>query len=146
MKSQIEADLKQAQLNKDELATATLRLLLSELKYAELKQSTPLSDQEVLSVLQREVKKRRESIEAFTNGNRPEMAEKELAEAKILEKYLPEQISDSELTNLIETTITEVGATTMADMGKVIAEVMPKVSGRAEGSRVSAMVKAKLGL
>lgn len=145
MKSQFEADLKSAQLAKDELTTATLRLLLSELKYAEIAKSADLTDQEIVALIQREVKKRRESILAFRNGNRPEMAERESRELEILEKYLPEQISDLELTNLIETTITELGATTMADIGKVIAAVMPKVAGRADGSRVSGLVRSKLG-
>lgn len=145
MKSQIEADLKQAQLNKDELTTATLRLLLSELKYAEISKNSPLTDPEIIPVIQREVKKRRESIAAFTSAGRTELADKESSELAILEKYLPQQLSDQELTNLIETTITELGAASMADMGKVIASVMPKVAGTAEGSRVSALVKAKLG-
>lgn len=144
MRSQIESDLKEAQLSKNETVVATLRLLLSELKYAEISKSGELSDADIIAVVQRELKKRRESAEAFQKGDRPEMAAKELSEAEILAKYLPEQISDEELTNLIETTITELGATTPADMGKVIGRVMPQVSGRADGSRVSALVKAKL--
>lgn len=144
MKSQLETDLREAQLNKDQTTVATLRLLLSELKYAEIAKETDLTDSEIIVVIQRELKKRRESIQAFQNGNRPEMAAKEQLEAEILAKYLPEQISDSELTNLVETTITELGATTMADMGKVIGRIMPQVSGRAEGSRISELVKSKL--
>lgn len=146
MKSQIAADLKQAQLKKDQLTTATLRLLLSELKYAEIAKTAALTDPEIITVIHYEVKKRRESITAFTLANRPDLASREEQEAKVLAAYLPEQISDSELTNLIETTITELGATTLADMGKVIGQIIPKISGRAEGSRVSALVKAKLGV
>lgn len=144
MKSQLEADLKRAQLDKNETKVATLRLLLSELKYAEIKKASDLSDDEVIAIIQRELKKRRESIQAFQNGNRPEMAAKEQSEAEILTAYLPEQISDLELTNLIETTITELGATTMADIGRVIGRVMPQVSGRVDGSRVSELIKTKL--
>lgn len=144
MKQQLENDLKSAQLTKDELTTATLRLLLSELKYAEISKGEELSDAEIIALIQRELKKRRESIAAFTSGNRPEMAAKESKEAQILERYLPEQLSDDQLTKLIETSITELGAASVSDMGKVISQIMPKVAGRAEGSRVSALVKAKL--
>lgn len=145
---QIQEELKQAQLARDEVKVSTLRLLLSEVKNAEifLRQSSGhnLSDEDVISVIQKEAKKRKESVASFRSGNREELAQKEEAELKILESYLPLQISDEELTNLVQEAITEVGATGMSDMGKVIQIVLAKVKGQVDGSRVSALAKAQL--
>ncbi len=145
MENKLREDLKQAQLAKDEVKVATLRLLISELTYAKVaKQTENLSDEDVISAIQKEAKKRKESIESFTKGNRPELASKEEAELKILETYLPEQISDEELTKIVEESITETGAASLADMGKVIGLVMEKAGQRVEGARVSSMVRGKL--
>lgn len=155
MKSKLEADLKQAQLSRDEVKTSVLRMLLSELKYAEISKSQELSNQDVISVIQKELKKRRESIDSYRKGNREDLAQKEELEAKILEAYLPKQLSDEELTKAVEETITELeaekglinelGATSAADMGRVIGAVKSKVGDQAEGSRIASIVKEKLG-
>ena len=144
MLDQIQADLKQAQLSRDELKTSTLRLLLSEIKNAEIQKSGELSDSEIISVIQKEVKKRKEAVEGFRSGGRVDQAEKEETEAKVLVEYLPAQISDEELTQLVDGAIKEVGATNLSDMGKVMGAVMGKVAGRADGGRVSTLVKEKL--
>ena|SRR3989344_4167824 len=146
MEDQIREDLKQAQLAKDEAKVSTLRLLLSELTYAKVSKGADatLSDEEIISVVQKEMKKRREAVEGFRKGDREEQAQKEEAEIKVLEKYLPAQISDEELTLIVEESIKEVGAKTMADMGKVMSGVMGKAGQGAEGSRVSSIVKQKL--
>lgn len=145
MEETIRQDLKAAMLSKDEVRVATLRLLLSELTYAKVdKHAENLSDEDVISAVQKEAKKRKESIESFTKGNRPELAEKEQAELKILEEYLPAQMSDEELTKIVEEVITETGASSMADMGKVIGMVMSKAGQSVEGARVSALVRSKL--
>ena len=145
MEQKLREDLKQAQLNKDELTVATLRLLLSEITYAKVaKGSEVLSDEDIISVVQKAVKQRKESIEIFKKGGREDLASKEEEELGVLQKYLPEQISDEELTSIVEESINVIGASTIADMGKVIGAVMGKVGQRAEGSRVSAVVRSKL--
>lgn len=145
---QIQSDLKTAQLARDEVKVSTLRLLISEIKNAEiaLRQSSgqAMSDEQIIPVIQREVKKRKEAALAFKSGGRAEQAEKEEMEAKVLQGYLPAQISNEELTKIVETTINELGATTVADMGKVIGAVMAKVKGRSDGGSVSSIVKEKL--
>lgn len=145
MEDKIRADLKSAMIAKDETRVSTLRLLISELTYAKVGKEGGLPDDAVISVIQKEVKKRKESIESFEKGGRPELAEKEQAELEVLQKYLPEQISDEELTKVVEDSITKLGASTMADMGKVIGVVMGQVGARAEGARVSLLVRSKLG-
>ncbi|MBI2338267.1 GatB/YqeY domain-containing protein [Candidatus Daviesbacteria bacterium] len=143
---QIQEDLKAAQLAKDEIKVSTLRLLLSEIKNKEiaLRQSSgqaSLSDSDVISVIQREAKKRKEAAEGFRVGGREESAVKEEAELKILESYLPAQLSNEELTKIVEEAIKESGAVSLADMGKVMGAVMGKTGGRADGGTVSNLVK-----
>ena len=151
---QLQADLKNAQLARDEVKVSTLRLLLSEVKNREISKGGPpasrgepaggLSDEDVISVVQREVKKRKEAAEGFRSGGREQSAAAEELEGKVLETYLPAQLNSEELTLLVENTITELGATSPADMGKVIGAVMGKVKGRADGGQVSSIVKGKL--
>lgn len=141
---QIQNDLKEAQLARDEIKISTLRLLLSEIKNAEIAKGGPLTDEDVISVVQREVKKRKEAAAAFKVGGREEQAQKEEAESQVLTSYLPQQLSTEELTKIVQETITEVGATSVADMGRVMGVVMGKVKGQADGSTVSSLVKEKL--
>lgn len=144
MQDKIQQDLKSAQLSRDEVRTSTLRLLLSEINNSRIAKGADLEDSDIISVVQREVKKRKESVEAFRNGGREESAQKEEAEMKILQGYLPAQISTEELTKIVEDSITEVGATQPSDMGKVIGLVMGKVGQSADGSTVSQIVKERL--
>lgn len=140
----LQEDLRQAQLQKDEVKTSVLRMLLSEIKYAQISKRSELSDEDIIPVIQREVKKRKEGAEGFRQGGREEDAQKEEAEAQILFSYLPAQLSDEELTKMVEEGIKNVGAVSISDMGKVMSEVMGKIAGQAEGSRVSSLVKEKL--
>ncbi len=143
----ITSDLKQAQLARDEIKVSTLRLLLSEIHNAEIQKgitSGGLSDEDIISVIGKEAKKRREAALAFKSGGREEQAQKEETELNILESYLPAQMSDEELTQLVEGAIKEVGAKSLADMGKVMGLVMGKVKGQADGGRVGLLVKEKL--
>lgn len=140
----ITEDLKKAQIARDEVSVSTLRLLLSEAKNSEISLGHELSDDELISVIRKEVKKRNESAQAFKNGGREELAAKEEAEAKILENYLPAQMDDSQLEGIINEVISQTGASSMADMGKVIGIVLGKVGSSADGGRVSMMVKEKL--
>lgn len=142
--NKIQEDLKKAQLARDEVKVSTLRLLLSEVKNAEIAKGETLSDEDVTAVVQREVKKRKEASAGFRSGGREESAQKEEAEAQVLEGYLPQQLPIEELTKIVGDTINEIGAKSMADMGKVMGVVMGKVSGRADGGTVSSLVKEKL--
>lgn len=140
----IQSDLKVAQLARDEIGVSTLRLLISEIKNAEIAKGNPLVDEDIVSVLQKEIKKRKEASIAFRNGAREQSALKEEAEAKILQNYLPAQLSTEELTKLVELTINEIGASGVSDMGKVIGAVMGKVKGMTDGGTVSNIVRMKL--
>lgn len=142
--SDIQNDLKQAQLQRDELKVSVLRMLLAEIHNSIIAKGSPLTDADTVVVVQKEVKKRKEAAAGFRQGKREETAQKEEKEAKILGDYLPAQMSDEELTKVVEDSIKEVGANSIADMGKVIGLVMSKVAGQAEGSRVSSLVKEKL--
>lgn len=146
MLEQIKSHLQKAQLEKDEIKISTLRLLLSEVHNIQIQKGSELEEGEILSVIQKELKKRKEAAESFKNGNRLELAEKEEAEARILESYLPAALSDRELTDIIEGAINEVGAKTTTDIGKVMSAVMGRVAGKADGSRVSVLVKDKLSV
>lgn len=141
---QILTDLKNAQLSRDEVKVSTLRLLLSEIRNGEIAKGQPLSDEDIISIISREVKKRKEAAAGFRTGGREEPALKEEAESKVLESYLPAQISNEELTKIISETINEMGASGVTDMGRVIGAVMAKVKGQADGETVSALVKEVL--
>lgn len=142
--SSIQNDLKQAQLQRDELKVSVLRMLLSEIHNSEITKGIQLTDAETIAVIQKEVKKRKEAAAGFRQGKREEAAQKEEEEAKILEGFLPAQMSNEELTKVVEDSIKEIGANNIADMGRVIGLVMSKVAGQAEGSRVSSLVREKL--
>lgn len=144
LKDQIQKDLQQAQLEKDEVKVSTLRLLWSELRYAEINGGKELTDEDVLGVISREIKKRREAAESFNKGGRVSQAEKEELEMQILSAYLPAQLSDEELAVIVDEAIAQTGASSISDMGKVIGAVMGKAAGRVEGARVSEMVKQRL--
>lgn len=141
---QLQADLKNAQLAREVAKVSTLRLLLSEAKNKEIAKGGALTDEDIIVLISREVKKRKEAVDSFRAGAREELAAKEEQEAKILEAYLPEQMSSEELTKVVDETINEVGASSIADLGKVIGMVMGKVKGQADGSVVSTLVKEKL--
>ncbi|MCL5409490.1 MAG: GatB/YqeY domain-containing protein [Patescibacteria group bacterium] len=140
----IQDDLKQAQLGRDELKVSTLRLLISEINYAKISKGSDLTDQDIISLVQREIKKRKESASAFRSGQREQQAEKEEQEAKILEDYLPEQISDDQLAGIIGLSMETTGASSMQDFGKVMGQVMSQVGQTASSQRVSEMIKQKL--
>ncbi len=146
MEDQIKQDLKQAMLERDEIKVSTLRMLISALTYARVQKGADatLDEADIITAVQKEAKKRKEAADSFKSAGRDDAALKEESELKILQAYLPEQISDEELTKIVEDTITELGASSMSDMGRVIGGVMGKVGSRAEGSRVSQLVKEKL--
>lgn len=144
MIKRIETELADAIRAQDELRRDTLRLILAALRSAEKSLLRPLSGDEELQVLQRERKRRVEAAEAFRAGDRPERAEREEAELKILEEFMPPPLSRAELEEIIDDAVAAVGATNIRDLGRVMADVMPQVSGRADGSVVSQLVREAL--
>jgi uncharacterized protein YqeY len=142
--TRIESELKEARLARDDERRDALSLLLNALRSSEKELQRTLSDEEELQVLQRERKKRIEAAEAFREGGREEQAEDEEFELEVLEEFMPEQLSEEEIEEIIDDVISEVGATSIRDMGRVMAGVMHQTSGRADGSVVSQLVKEKL--
>ncbi len=142
--ARMEDEVKQAMLARDNERRDALRLILSSLRSAEKELQRPLSDEEELQVLQRERKRRLEAAEAFRDGGRPEQAASEERELAVLKEFMPEPLSEEELEEIVDDAIAENGATSMRDFGRVMADVMPQVSGRADGSEVSQLVKEKL--
>jgi|SRR5579875_3919137 len=146
LKEQLHDDLVTAMKARDELRTATLRMALTAVTNEEVagKQARALSDDEVVKVLAREAKKRREAATAFADAGRAEQAERERAEEGVLEAYLPAQLSDDELASLVAETLAELGVSGPQAMGQVMKAVQPKVAGRAEGGRVAGEVRRQL--
>jgi uncharacterized protein len=142
--AEIEAELKTAMRERDDERRDTLRLILTSLRSAEKELQRPLSEDEELQVLQRERKRRVEAADAFREGGREEQAESEERELDVLEEFMPDPLSEEELEEVVDDVIAEVGATGMGDFGRVMADVMPQVSGRADGSVVSQLVREKL--
>jgi uncharacterized protein YqeY len=142
--SRIEEELRAARLARDAERRDALSLVLNALRAAEKELHRELSDDEELQVLQRERKRRLEAAEAFRSGGREEQAEDEEYELDVLEEFMPEPLTEEDLEEIIDNVISEVGATSIRDMGRVMAGVMHQVSGRADGSAVSQLVKEKL--
>jgi uncharacterized protein YqeY len=142
--ARIEVELKDAMKERDDTRRDALRLILSSLRSAEKELQRPLSDDEELQVLQRERKRRIEAIEAYEAAGRDAQAEKEEDELEVLEEFMPEPLSEDELESIVDDAIAENGATSMRDLGRVMADVMPQVAGRADGSAVSQLVREKL--
>jgi len=146
LKGRLKSDLTVAMKGRDELTTATLRMLLTAVTNEEVAGSTArsLSDDEVLRVINREAKKRREAAEAFAGGGRAAQAQRERDEETVLVRYLPRQLTDDELTELVRTGIAESGATEQRQMGLVMKTITPRTTGRADGKRVSDEVRRQL--
>lgn len=144
LKEQIHQELTAAMKAGDKLTLGTLRMLTAAIVILEKEVLHDLSDDEVREVAAREVKRRTESIEAFRQGNRPDLVDKETAEREILAAYAPEQLTEQELDGLIDEAIASTGATTVGDLGKVMGRVMASAKGRADGTEVRAKVRARL--
>jgi uncharacterized protein len=142
--ARIEEELKTAMQARQSQRTGALRLTLAALRSAEKELQRPLHDDEELQVLQRERKRRIEAAEAFGAAGRVEQAEQEEQELAIIEEFMPEPISEDELEQIVDDAIAETGATSLRDLGRVMADVMPQVAGRADGSKVSQLVREKL--
>lgn len=143
-KKDFEQALKEAMRAKDSLRKSTLRGVLTAIKEAEVREQSDLDDTAILAILQKEVKSRQESIADAERAGRDDLIKSAQAETAVLEEYLPEAISDEELEALVIEAITEVGASTPGDMGKVMKLILPRIEGRADGGKVSQVVRQKL--
>jgi uncharacterized protein YqeY len=151
LKDQLKADLTTAIKSRDEVTAATIRMVLTAITNEEVagKEARVLSDDDVMTVLGREAKKRRESAEAYDAASRPELADRERAELEVLARYLPESLTDAEVATIVATAVAEVaatGATGGQAMGSVMKLVQPQVRGRADGGQVAGLVRAALGM
>lgn len=147
LKQQLRDELKQSMLAKDTARTSVLRMVISAIGYYEIQKGGAgyeASDEDVLNVIQKEVKQHKDSIEQFKAGNRQELADKETMELKMLEKYLPAQMGEEEIKKLVLEAISQTKATNPSDMGKVMGALMPKTKGKADGSLVSKIVREEL--
>ena len=140
----LEGEVKDAMLARDATRRDALRLILNSLRAAEKDLQRPLSGDEELQVLQRERKRRNEAADAFRSGGREEQAAQEEAELAILSEFMPAPLTEEELEQIVDDAIAETGATSLRDMGRVMADVMPQIAGRADGSAVGQLVREKL--
>ena len=158
LKEQIREDFISAFKQKDNIKSSVLKMLQSEIRNAEIEKragiakagepdiedKSKLADDEVIKVISKEAKKRKEAIQAYKSGGREDLLEKELAELKIIEEFLPAQLSDEEIEKEVAAVIEQIGATGMKDLGRVMGEAMKKLKGKADGKKVQAIVRSKL--
>ena len=145
LKTQIQESMKNAMRAKDKHRLGVVRLMLSAIKQIEVDERIELDDARVIVVLDKMVKQRRESIAQYEAANRTDLVDVEKAEIPIIQEFLPEQLSEAEISKMVDDAFSETGAATMKDMGKVMGFIKPKVQGRADMNIVSQMIKAKLG-
>lgn len=145
LKQKIQDDVKQAMRDKNKERLATLRLLTAAIKQIEVDQRIELEGAELIAVIDKMIKQRRDSIKQYEQGGRQDLADQEAFEINILKEYLPEALSEDEINAMIEAAIGETGASSMQDMGKVMNSLKPKMQGRADLGKVSATVKSRLG-
>ena len=146
LKEVLQSDLTEAIRSRDELKSGTIRMVLTAITNEEVsgKTARTLTEPEIITVLSREAKKRREAAEAFSDGGRPDRAEREKLEGEFIITYLPAQLSEDEIKQMIQEAISESGASGPAGMGQVMKIISPKIAGKADGGTVSALVKAAL--
>ena len=144
IKDRIREDMKAAMRSHDAARLSTIRLLLAAIKQREIDEQIEAGDEDVLAVIGKMVKQRRDSVEQYRSGGREDLAANEQAEIDVLSTYLPQQLSDEEVAAIVEEAVAEVGITGMAAMGKVMSVVKPRVNGRADLGKVSALIKARL--
>ncbi|MCL6471683.1 MAG: GatB/YqeY domain-containing protein [Firmicutes bacterium] len=149
LKDRLSEDLKSAMRAapsdvSQKIRVSTIRFLNAEIKNAEITKKSQLTDEEIVEIIQKQIKRRREAVEQYRKGNREDLAEKEESEAKILASYLPKQLTDDEIRELAKRAIKDTGATSIKEMGRVMSKLMPEVRGRADGKRVNEIVSELL--
>jgi uncharacterized protein YqeY len=145
LKELLKSDLKEAMRNKEVLKRDTIRTINTMIKQIEVDQRVDLNDEEVIKLIQRGIKQREEAISQFKDASREDLVKNEQDQIEIFALYLPKQLSDEELESIIKTIVTEVAATTMKDMGKIMGPAKEKIGGSADGKRINEMVKKLLG-
>lgn len=144
LKEKIDQDLIEAMKAHQEEKLSVLRMLKTSIHNAEIQKKIDLADEDILGVIQGQIKSRQDSITMYEKGNRPELAAKEKSEIEILKAYLPEQMTEDEVRQIIQKAVSDTGASSIQDMGKVMAQIMPQVKGKADGAMVSLIVKEEL--
>jgi hypothetical protein len=142
--TKLQEEMKAAMKSGDKEKLSTIRMLISEIKKVQIDSKKELSDEEIISIMQKYIKQRKEAYAQYEQAGRKDLAEKELKEIEVVQQFLPPPLSEEELIKIVEETIQEVGASSIKEMGKVVRAVMDKVKGRAEGSLISKIVKEKL--
>ena len=144
LKEKLNNDFKEAMRNRDQLRKNVITLIRSEIKQIEVDKRIELEEQDIIEIISRQLKQRKDALEEFNKGNREDLAKQAEEEAQILLSYLPEQLSEEEITKIIKETIAEIGANSIKEMGKVMAAIMPKVKGIADGKLVNQIVREQL--
>lgn len=144
LQEQLSTDMKEAMKAKDKTSLSVIRMIRSALKYDEIQRKRPLTDDETLAIVVHEMKTRRDSLQEYEKAGRDDLVEQINEEMRIIEKYLPKQMDEEELRQLIQATIASVGATSKKEMGKVMGAIMPKVKGRADGTLINRLVQEYL--
>ena len=144
LKAQISEDMKSAMRAKDSARLGTIRLLQAAIKQREVDERIELTDTDVISVIEKMLKQRRDSIAAYESASRVDLADIEKAEVVVLQNYLPQQLSDDEVADVLEKVVADTGAESMKDMGKVMAAIKPLVAGKADMAKISGLIKARL--
>ena len=139
----IESDLKKALKEGDKLSLSVLRMVVASIKNEKIEKGTELNDEDLLNILKKAVKTRNQSVTEFTKGGRIDLADKEKSEIEVIKKYLPQELSDKEIEEIINQTINELGEVSQKEIGKVIGSVMKKTQGKADGGKVASLVKSK---
>ncbi|AOY77561.1 GatB/YqeY domain-containing protein [Clostridium formicaceticum] len=144
LKERLTNDLKEAMKTKDQLRKNVITLIRSEIKQIEVDKRVELEEQDIIEIISRQLKQRKDAAEEFEKGGRQDLVEQTQGEIAVLLQYLPQQLSEEEVTSIVEETISEMGVNSMKEMGKVMAAVLPKVKGRADGKTVNQIVKQQL--
>lgn len=144
LSERLNEDMKQAMKSQDKFKLSTIRLIRATIKNLEIDLKRTLNDNEVLDILSREIKQRKDALQEFEKAGREDLADKSRAEAEIIAEYLPQQLTEEEIKVIVQQTIQETGASSKADMGKIMSALMPKVKGRADGKLVNQAVQELL--
>ncbi|CEH33196.1 GatB/YqeY domain-containing protein [Romboutsia lituseburensis] len=144
LKQKLQEDLKSSMKNKDTVRKSVVTLIRASIKQYEVDNRVELDDEDIIDIISKQMKQRRDSLEEFAKANRQDLVSETESEIEVLKEYLPQQLSEEELNKIVKETISELGATSMKDMGKIMSAMMPKVKGRADGKQINELVKANL--
>lgn len=144
LKEKLQEDLKSSMRNKDVVRKSVVTLIRASIKQYEVDNRVELGDDEIIDIISKQLKQRNDALEEFAKANREDLVKETESEIEVLKEYLPQQLSEEELNEIVKSTISEVGATSMKDMGKIMAAIKPKTKGRADGKLINKLVKANL--